>query len=164
MNLLFPFKLQSLKRILGAYPHWSACLMLGNNKNFNILLIRGFSTLCWKTSVYKLVMLIVKCLNNWIVELITVSLRFTLSAAVHFKVAWMPSTGPLLWLVALKFHNILTCLSKSISRTPIKYLSLNWLFGPLWTNATLIINYNQNILRNGVIVNKLVSKRNLNEI
>ena len=125
INLMFPFKLQSLKRIPRAYPHSPACLMLGNNKNFNILPQRGFSTICCKTSVKKLVMLIVEYLNNWIVELIAVSLPLTFSTAVHFKVARMLSTGILLPLVALKFHIILTRLSKSISRTPITYLSLN---------------------------------------
>ena len=152
-----------MKKILRAYPHRSAYLMLGNNKNFNILPKRGFSTLCCKTSVDKLVTWIVECLNNWIVALITVSLCFSLSAVVHFKVAWLPSTRPLPWLVALKFYIILTCLSESISRTAITYLPLKWLFGLLWTNTKLIINYNQNNLRKEVIFNKLVSTRNLNE-
>ena len=137
--------------------------MLGNNKNFNTFPKRGFSTLCCKTSVHKLVTLIVECLNNWIVALITVLLWFTLPAVVYFKVVWLPSTGPLPWLVALKFHIILTCLSESNSRTPITYLPLNWLFGLLWTNTKLIMNYNQNNLRKGVIFNKLVSTCNLNQ-
>ena len=42
-----------------------------------------------------------------------------------------PISGPLPWLVVLKFQMILMLyISESISVAPITYLFLNWLFGP----------------------------------